>query len=169
MTFKKILVAMMGLCLLGTGTVVAATPLQKECKKVVKQLKKEGWQVADKSQTLEEGMTKYYDALEEGGIGVVPVIGNGQSKSFNLAQNKAKTDATAQLAKMRGTELKRETEMKTENTTQDGKTSTKTSMDMRSQSKVNQNVKAFVPIVVLSRTGSDGNVAVRAYYIANVD
>ena len=35
----------MGLCLLGTGTIVAATPLQKECKKVTKQLKKEGFTV----------------------------------------------------------------------------------------------------------------------------
>ena len=159
----------MGLCLLGTGTIVAATPLQKECKKVTKQLKKEGWQVVDKSQTLEEAMAKYYNELEEGGISVVPVIGNGKSKSFNLAQSKAKSDATAQHAKMKGGEVHRIVETKVENTIKDGKATSKTTMDAASQSKTQQNIRAFVPITMLSRTGDDGNVEIRAYYVVNVE
>jgi len=169
MTLRKIIMAMTSLCFISTGTVVAATPLQKECKKVIKQMKKEGWEVADGSPTLEAALTKYYETLEVGGLEVAPVIGSGTAKNFNLARSKATSDATAQFAKMRGSEVKGTTEMKVENTNQDGKVSSKVSMDASRQSKVKQNVKAFKPVAILKRTGGDGVIEVKAYYVAPLE
>jgi hypothetical protein len=140
------------------------SPLQKECKKAVKQLKKEGWIVSGASQSLETVMTAHYAAVEEVGAAALVIEGHGVAKSLNVAVRKAMSDATRQYASMRESDVESSTTISVTNEVSD-EVSTQTKTDASYMSMSKQKVKAFTPTVTLYRERPDGSFEAKALYV----
>ena len=78
-------------------------PTPKECKKICKQLEKEGWTVHGAGYSLEESLTKYYQRQEADHL--YSIIGTGEAKNINVAIRKATNNASIQYASLKGVQV----------------------------------------------------------------
>lgn len=89
---------------------------KKECKKLIKKLKEEGWKVFAVQQTLESAL--YEPFLRMGHDDDIKVIeGNGTSKSENAAVRKAMNDARMKIAQYANSTVRGNTTMTSETET----------------------------------------------------
>ena len=164
------------LLMLGTLTLQATTgdgdklskSLQKECKKAVKQLKREGWTVNGVSQSVEQAMEAHFLRLEAAGASSMVIEGNGKGKSVNIAVKRAMSNASSQLATMRESTVEGKTEVKVANEASSAsETSTHTSLDASYVSSTSQTLKKFTPTVVFYRKTGDDSYEARALYVVD--
>ena len=139
--------------------------LQKEYKKVCKQLKNDGWKVYGKPQTLDAALEEHFLALEEGSDSLMVITGFGSAKSTDIASRKATTHAAKQYASMKGSDINREITTKIETTQAGDEVATNTSFESAGRTTTQQNVKAFVPHLTLHRTLEDGTVEMQAFFL----
>jgi hypothetical protein len=124
--------------------------LRKECKKAVKQLKKDGWNVNGVSQSLESVMEAHYKTYEEAGRDAFVIEGNAQGKTVSVAVSRAMNNAARQYASMRESDIEGETSIEIANEVGDEAT-THTKMDASYASSTRQKVRNFSPTVTLYR------------------
>ena len=140
-----------------------SSSFRKECKKSVKQLKKEGWTVNGVSQSLDNAMEAHYAVYEKAGKDAFVIEGHAQGKSLSVAVSKAMNDAARQYASMQESEIEGRTLIEMTNETSD-EASTNTKMNASYVSSTRQKVKAFTPTVTLYRQ-QNGNYEVKALYV----
>ena len=146
-----------------TGGDRLGSAYRKECKKAVKQLKKEGWSVNGVSQSLDNAMEAHYAVYEKVGKDGFVIEGHAQGKSLSVAVSKAMNDATRQYASMQESEIEGRTMIEMTNELSD-EASTNTKMDASYVSSTRQRVKAFTPTVTLYRQ-QNGNYEVKILYV----
>ena len=165
---KKFVIILAALFLID-GACFASSPktkeLQKECKRVCKELKSNGWKVYGKLQTLEEALKDHFRVLEESGDSLLPITGFGSAKSANLAARRATNHATVQYASMKGSMVE-STASTTINTTQaSDEVTSKTVFDATHRTTTEQNIKAMTPNLTVYRTLADGTVEMQAFFL----
>lgn len=165
--FFTILIALF----LTQGGSFANTPkskeLQKECKKICKELKSNGWKVYGKLQTLDDALKEHFRALEEGGDSLLSITGLGSAKSANLAARKATNHATVQYASMKGSQIEGIITTKIATTQMSDEVKSQTSFDATHRTKVEQNVKALTPNLTVYRTLEDGTIEMQSFFLIN--
>lgn len=165
---NKIAIAFVVLFFTGSTLGIAGNTLSKAMQKAYKaeckQLKKEGWKLYDNSKSVDDAMLDYYKRLDEGGKDVMHVIGFGQSKTANIAFQKAMSNAKAQWSSSQESNVSGSTTIQVSNEQSASATSKKES-ESAIHSNSEQVVKGFHPTVSLSRTLPDGTIEVRLYYI----
>lgn len=156
------------LAFVGTSTFAGngklSKDLQKSYKKECKQLKKDGWKVYDKALSLEDAMMVFYQRLDAGGKDIQHIVATGKGKKVNLAYSKAQNSAKVQLASMRESKIEGQTTINMSQSAEGSANEAQTSI----RSNVEQTVKAFTPVVSLSRTLPDGTEEIRLYYLINL-
>lgn len=138
--------------------------MQKSYKKECKLLKKEGWKVYDKVQSIEDALMAYYQQMDAGGKDIQHIVTTGRGKQVNQAYSKAQNSAKVQLASMRETKITGETTINMSQSAEGSTNEAQTSI----RSNVEQTVKAFKPLVSLARTLPDGTQEIRLYYLINL-
>lgn len=170
MSTKRIITICIALFLMSGGC-FADSPkskeLQKEYKRVCKELKSNGWKVYGKLQTLEDALKNHFRMLEEGGDSLVSITGLGSAKSANLAARKATNHASTQYASLKGSEIVTTIDSDVETTQVGGEVETKTVFSATNRTSTNQNVKALNPNLTVYRTLKDGTVEMQAFFIIN--
>ena len=165
---NKITIACIALFFTGSTFCWAANPLSKAMQKAYKaeckQLKKEGWKLDNNTLSVEDAMLEYYQQLDKGGQNVMHIIGFGQSKTANIALQKAMTNARAQWTATQGGNVSGSTTIQISNE-QSASPTSKQESESTIRSSSEQVVKGFHPTVSLSRTLPDGTIEVRLYYI----
>lgn len=138
--------------------------LRKECKKTVKQLKKEGWAVSGASQSLDDAMEAHFVAVEEAGLGALIIEGRSVGKTVNIAVRKAMTNASSQYVSMKASEVEGHTSVNITNEV-GSEATTQTRMDAVYVSSSSESVKAFTPTVSLYRQLPDGTFEAKLLYV----
>jgi hypothetical protein len=139
--------------------------LQKECKKVFKQLKQEGWTVLDGSSAdLKTALSDYYGTLENGGTEVQPLMATGSASNVNQAKIKATARASKEYATLLRSEVKNIVQVNAENSNEEGEKTTKVNIERTLTLKVEQMVKAMKPVLTLRRE-VDGNTEVQMFFV----
>lgn len=144
----------------------AMAKVQKECKKMSKQLKKEGWKIFGSGQEIEDALAKHQTALARGGDSLQSIVASGQDKDINRAKRKAQGNASKQLASMKETEITDKIDVTVTNVQGAEGASSSTSMTDSSSQRTQQRVKKLVPSFTLYRDKSDGSVEVQMYFLA---
>lgn len=159
------------LLLFAMGTVTCdagcmkSSALQKECKRMCKQLKKEGWKVFEgSSPDLKSALESYYAQLEAGGSEVLPLTATGTASNVNLAKTKAKARATNDYAGQLKSEVASIVNVKTTNTQAGGTVKTRQEMENALQVKTSGLVKGMSPVLTLRRD-HDGVSEVQMLFI----
>ena len=163
-TIAVLLLMAMG-CTTCMAQSIESKAVQKECKRVCKQLQKEGWKVFDAISTnLNTAIQGYYAALEAGGDSVQPLSATGIASNVNVAKTKAKTHAAHDYASQLRSEVESITSVKIQNTQSGNDTSSQKEMENSLTVKVEQLVKGMTPMVTLRRE-HDGQTEVQMLYI----
>lgn len=136
-------------------------PTSKECRKICKQLEKEGWTVYGAGSSLEESLTKYYQRQEAGHL--YSIIGTGEAKNINVAIRKATNNASIQYASMKGVQVEGTEVSKIQTSTSEDTDSGSETFTSSYVSSVNQNVKSLKPYVILQRQLSNKKIEVQVY------
>jgi hypothetical protein len=139
--------------------------IKKECKRMTKQLKKEGWKVFDTTSTdLNAAVQAFYEALEAGGSNVQSLTATGTASNMNMAKSKAKAHAAQDYAGQLRSEVESITNVEVQNI-QNGETvSSQKDMKNSLTVKVEQMVKGMTPMLTLRRE-IDGKTEVQMLYI----
>lgn len=143
----------------------AIAKVQKECKKMGKELKKDGWKVFGSALVLEDELAKHRIALEEGSDSLQSIVATGEAKDINQAKRKAQGNASKQLASMRETEITDNIDMTITNVQGSEGASSSTTVTDNSSQRTKQRVKKLVPSFTLYRDKPDGKVEVQMYYL----
>lgn len=139
--------------------------IKKECKRMTKQLKKEGWKVFDATSTdLTTAVQSFYEALEAGGSKVRPLSATGTASNVNIAKSKAKTHAAQDYASQLRSEVQSITNIKIENTQDGDAVASQKEVESNLSVKVEQLVKGMTPMLTLRRE-LDGKTEVQMLYI----
>ena len=170
MPMKKVyLFCLLAFLAFGTSTASAndgklSKVLQKECKQQIKRLKKEGWTVWGKTQTIESALEAHFLEMEEYGIDAVSIEGRATAKTPNIAIQKATSHAKAQYSSMKSSKVRVATQ--TEMTNKSGaETESETKFTAVSSSQTESVIKEFNPTVVLCRTTKNGIYEVLALFV----
>lgn len=165
------LVLVLIVCLASMSITVAGkgkNSIQKECKKMSKQLSKEGWKVEGRAVSLEEALIKYYEELEKSGSEAQSLVGTGKAKSENQARTKARTSATSEYSRMMDSKVTSEQNVKISNQTVEGETKSSVDFDNTVHAESQQRVKNLTPKLTLSRKLDDGQTEIRMYFIVTI-
>lgn len=138
--------------------------LQKECKKQVKQLNKEGWTVWGKTQSVESALEAHYLEMQKSGINAVSIEGRATAKTPNMAIRKATTNAQVQYSSMKGSEVRAATQTDISNSS-GAETESETRFNANYSSQTEAKIKGFNPTAIFSRTKKDGIYEVLALFI----
>ena len=170
-TIKRFATIFVALFLLSTGECFANSPkskmLQKECKRICKQLKSDGWKVYGKLQTLDDALKEHFRLLEEGGDSLLSITGHGSAKSANLAALKAANHATMQYASMKGSEIKGIVNTQIQTAQVSDEVKSQTMFDATHRTTTQQTVKAMSPNLTVYRTLEDGTIEMQAFFLVN--
>lgn len=139
--------------------------IQKECKKMCKQLKSEGWVVYGSTLSLEDALQNYYKELENAGSEAQTVISKSEAKNTNLAMSKAKHHLKVQYASMTESNVSGETNVQVTNEASDTTIKSNIKFDSTYESSVNQRVQTLKPDLILTRTKDNGNIEIQMYLI----
>lgn len=146
-----------------TTTAMADEPLtkamQKECKRALKNMKKEGWQVMGGLAKLDDVVVSYYAAIEK--EGVTQIVGTATATDANRANTIARTNAVSEYAAQMNTLIEREADTKVQNV--NGQTRSEFVAQMKS--KVKERVRRLSPKMSLMRQNEEGKVEVQLFYI----
>lgn len=167
--YRRVLAAAVLLLMTVTGfattTNTNGSALEKECKKVYKQLKQAGWTVLDGSSTdLKAALTDYYGALENGGAEVQPLMSTGSANNVNQAKIKANARASKEYATRLRSEVKNIVEVNAHESNDGGAITTNVDIESTLTLKVEQMVKAMKPMLTLRRE-TDGGTEVQMFFI----
>ena len=139
--------------------------IKKECSRMTKQLKKEGWKVFDATSTdLTTAVQGFYEALEAGGSMVQPLSATGTASNVNVAKSKAKAHAAQDYASQLRSEVQSITDVKIQNTQEGDAASSQKEVESNLSVKVEQLVKGMTPMLTLRRE-LDGKTEVQMLYI----
>ncbi len=138
--------------------------LQKEWKQQVKQLKKEGWTVWGKTQSIESALEAHYLQMQECGIEAVSIEGRGKAKTPNTAIRKATINAQVQYSSMKHSDVSGSTKTEITNTS-GAETESKTEFEADYTSHTESKIKGFNPTVILCRETKDSNYEVLALFV----
>ena len=140
---------------------------KKECKRIVKKLSKDGWQVYGGKGALSVVLENHYQLLAEKNDTMTTLIGRGTGPTLEAAKRRAETDASKQYATMRSTTVSAVTSMGVNNETVNGQTTTHQQVHHGSRTSSHQLVSGLEATVCLSRSLDGGNVEVMAYYLVS--
>lgn len=174
----KILVLVIGLqvvafcvhlpiCLAQTPHVELSKRMQKECKRQVRLLQRDGWTVWGNPASLSEAMNDHYRVLEQAGLGATVVEGRGASKNQNVALQKARNNAAVQYAALRESRVESETNTSIVNK-EGAEAETQIRVEQHSTSSSEQHIKNMQPTVSLCRTLDDGTFEVRIFFVVKL-
>lgn len=141
--------------------------LQKEGKRVSKQLKDEGWKVFGTGKTIKEALDAHYALLFQSKGTLMTIEGHGKAKNINQAVRKSQNQAMHQYASMRESKVEGVTEVQMQNT-QGGEVTSTMDFNTHFKSSTEQTVKSFTPTVVFYRTSSEGWVEVRSFFLVDI-
>ena len=136
-------------------------PTPKECKKICKQLEKEGWTVHGAGYSLEESLTKYYQRQEADHL--YSIIGTGEAKNINVAIRKATNNASIQYASLKGVQVEGTEVSKIQTSTSEDADNGSETFSSSFVSSVNQNVKSLKPYIILKRQLTNKKIEVQIY------
>jgi len=172
---KKLMMMMMAVCMMVTTaqaqglTKEQAKAVNKEVKKKLKELKKDGYQIFGSSRTLEAVLTKHYTTLETEGDKVLEIVGFSTAKSANLAAAAAQNSAANCYATTAGQLVK-------------GRILSDMANDVSNpeaefdkfyaayEGKVQQEIRGELrPSFSVKHNNPDGTISVQAFYIVNED
>lgn len=139
--------------------------LQKECKKMSKQLKAEGWTVHGKAISIEEAMLQYYKELENADADAQTLISRAEAKNINQAMTKAQHHLKAQYASMLESKVSGEANIQVKNEASDSVVKSDVTFDSTYESSVNKKINAIKPNLILTRKKDNGNVEIQMYMI----
>ena len=149
--------------LLATDNVSSA--MRKECKRICKQMKKEGWKVFHGSSTvLDKALESYYDSLAAGGSHVMQITATGIATNVNLASTKANARASQEYASRLRSEVESVTEIETKNTQEGESITSRMEVESNLTVRVEQMVKGMSPVLTLRRD-IDGKTEVQMFFI----
>lgn len=163
------MVAVLFILTVGSGISVAGgvkdSSMNKECKRMCKQLKKEGWKVFFGSSTdLSTALESYYDSLTVGGSAVQSLISIGTATNVNMANTKAKARAAQEYASRLRSEVESATQIVTQSTQEGDDVTSRVEMENNLTVRVEQMVKGMSPVLTLRRD-LDGKTEVQLFFI----
>jgi len=141
--------------------------MQKECKRQVRLLQRDGWTVWGNPVSLSEAMNDHYRVLEQAGLGATVVEGRGASKNQNVALQKARNNAAVQYAALRESRVESETNTSIVNK-EGAEAETQIRVEQHSTSSSEQHIKNMQPTVSLCRTLDDGTFEVRIFFVVKL-
>ena len=141
--------------------------MQKECKRQVRILQRDGWTVWGNPASLSEAMNDHYRVLEQAGLGATVVEGRGASKNQNVALQKARNNAAVQYAALRESRVESETNTSIVNK-EGAEAETQIRVEQHSTSSSEQHIKNMQPTVSLCRTLDDGTFEVRIFFVVKL-
>ncbi len=141
--------------------------LKKECKRVVKQLSKDGWHVFGGKETLPAALESHYQQLGDSQGTMMTIIGRGTGPSLEAAKRRAETDATKQYATMNSTTVSSVTSIDIDNSTVNGQATTQQQVHHGFRTSTQQLVSGLQSTVYLSRDIEGDDVEVMAYYLVS--
>lgn len=171
---KKLLITILTFCLSVSGNCFAgggkwnSTIIQKESKKVYKELKNGGWKVHGNNLPLEAAIIQYYQKLDEANGSLYALTGEATANHENLAVRKAQYQATAQYAAQQETQVSRVVNIQVSNEISD-EVKSQSEFDNTVQASVDQNIKSLRPELTLIRKRSDGQVEVKMFFLIRHD
>lgn len=170
MRFYLILIALMlGTAVSGLSSTCLAgnknKDVMKECKKICKQMKVEGWQVYGKAQKLEDALTSYYQSIADSNEDVETLIGRGSAKDAKMAMSKAQHNLKAQYASMLKSNVSGDVNMVIENEASGKEAKSNVDFDSTFEQNVNQRIGKLKPNLILTRQTADGKTEVNLYLI----
>ena len=155
---------------LGSNTSLAANQIcdgamKKECKRVVKKLTKEGWQVFGSKETLAATLERHYQSMADSMGTMMTIIGRGTGANREAAKRHAEIDASKQYASMISTTVSAVTSIDLDNTTVNGHATTHQQTHLGTRTSTQQLVSGLKPTVCLSRSAGNEEVEVMVYYL----
>lgn len=141
--------------------------LQKEGKRVSKQLKNEGWKVFGTGKTIKEALDTHYALLFQNKGTLMTIEGHGKAKNINQAVRKSQNQAMQQYASMHETKVEGVSEVQMRNT-QGDESQSNIDFNTHFKSSTEHTVKSFSPTVVFYRTTSEGWVEVRSFFLVDI-
>lgn len=148
---------------LSEAKALMANPLQKEIKKMTKQMQEEGWKVFG-NKTIKESLEAHYYALSESNGNMVPIESVAKASDINVAIKKTQNYAARQYASMKETVVEGTTNTNIRNTSGENESSS-IQMESNFQSSTSQTIKSLVPSAVFYRTLSNGWVEVKSLFL----
>ena len=139
--------------------------IMKECKKVCKQMKSEGWVVYGQKVSLEDALANYYQMVADGNGEIETIIGKGEANSTNQAMTKAMHHLKVQYASMQKSNGSSEVNVKMVNDVSNTGAKSNVEFDSTFEQNVNQKVGTFKPDMILSRKKADGKTEIQVYLI----
>lgn len=139
--------------------------VMKECKKICKQMKAEGWQVYGKAQTLEDALTSYYQQIADSQDMVQTLIGRGTAKDARTAMSKAQHNLKSQYASMLKSNMSSDVNLKIGNEASGTEAKSQVDFDSTYEQKVDQRIGKIKPDLILCRESADGKNEVQMYLI----
>lgn len=136
---------------------------QKVCRKECKVLDKEGWEVFGKAQTLEEALAPYYEGLSSDTL--LQIVVTSEGNNANMALSRARRMASAEYAAHRETQVQSDVTVLTAQTAEGDSVASREKMNASTKTFTNQRVRAFTPLVTLTRKLPNGKQEVRLYYL----
>lgn len=159
---------LLGFVLIGTSNTCLADnknkDVMKECKKICKQMKTEGWQVFGKAQKLEDALTSYYQQLANSQEAQT-LIGRGVAKDEKVAMKKAQHNLKSQYASMLKSNMSSDVNIIIANETSDKEVKSNVDFDSTYEQKVNQRIGKLEPDLILCRQNANGETEVNIYLI----
>ena len=147
------------------GQVCAAPEWQKASKKECKVLEKEGWKVYSKSQSLEDALQPYYEALYCDTLQMQHIVVTAQAANINTALSKARHMASREYASSQETSVEGQTTAQVVTRSEGDSIATRQRLESSTRASTRQRVRDFKPTATINRTLPDGTVEVRLYYI----
>lgn len=139
--------------------------VMKECKKMCKQMKAEGWTVYGKAQKLEDALTGYYQMVADSKEDVETLIGRGSAKDAKMAMSKAQHNLKSQYASMLKSNVSGDVNMKIDTEAQGEEVKSNVDFDSTFEQNVSQKIGRFKPNLILQRQTADGKTEVQMYLI----
>ena len=156
-------------CMAGQGRLSGA--LKKECNRMYKQLKKDGWTVCDgKSTNLNEALTLYYTALGENYGHIEQLTATGEGSNLNIARSKARVRAASDYIRMIESEVESYIQTKVENGEIGADTAdTKTQMMMNARSTAEMTINGLQPELTIMRNNGGRTEVQMLYLVRNLE
>jgi len=139
--------------------------IQKECNKMIKRLKAEGWSVHGNTKSLEDALHTYYEEIEKADTDIQIIIGNAEAKNINQAISKAQHHLKAQYASMMESKITGETNIQMKNEVSESTAKSNIEFDSTYESSVNYKLKTIKPNLIITRTKPNGNVEIQMFLI----
>lgn len=139
--------------------------IQKECSRMIKRLKAEGWSVYGNTQSLEDALHVYYEEIGKADAEIQTLIANAEAKNINQATSKAQHHLKAQYASMMESKITGETNIQMKNEVSESTAKSNIEFDSTYESSVNYKLKTIKPNLIITRTKPNGNVEIQMFLI----